>query len=156
MNISHWITWNRSTNQRRDCLSPCNFLLINVGSKNSRIAANATLGHHQLFFAPRRVFDMNHEVEQRLKHYLGIMHRVGKNLARLWTKFHTVVTCQVISNPMKSCCRVMQSKENYLYTGLSLFAEIGGNEIFEQYTVQKCWKIRGLGCVNQACASHAT
>ena len=53
MNVSHWITWNRSTNQRRDCLSPCNFLLINVGSKNSRVADNATLGYHQLFFAPR-------------------------------------------------------------------------------------------------------
>ena len=74
MNVSHWITWNRSTNQRRDCLSPCNFLLINVGSKNSRFADNVTLGRHQLFFAPRQVFWYEvAQVVQILEHYLGII-----------------------------------------------------------------------------------
>lgn len=53
MNISHWITWNRITNQRKDCLSPCNFLMINVGSKNHEFLNESTHSVVSFYFAPR-------------------------------------------------------------------------------------------------------
>ena len=53
MNTSHWIVWNRITNQRKDCLSPCNFLMINVGSKNQEVYPNSTYSLQAFYFAPR-------------------------------------------------------------------------------------------------------
>ena len=53
MNTSHWIVWNRITNQRKDCFSPCNFLMINVGSKNQEVYPNRTYSIQAFYFAPR-------------------------------------------------------------------------------------------------------
>ena len=76
INKAFWIYWNRVTNQRKDCLSPCNQLLIDVGSKDidkKPLKDNQT-SQLLLYFPPR----------------------------------------------------VLRSNENYLYTILTLLAEIGG------------------------------
>ncbi len=56
MNASHWIFWLRITNQQKDCLPPCDFLLINVGSKDDLredgMPAKASI-IQELIFAPR-------------------------------------------------------------------------------------------------------
>ena len=31
VNTSFWISWNRITNQQKDCLSPCHATIVNVG-----------------------------------------------------------------------------------------------------------------------------
>ena len=33
-NTTFWISWNRITNQKGDCLSPCNTTLVNIGGMN--------------------------------------------------------------------------------------------------------------------------
>ena len=76
INKAFWIYWNRVTNQRKDCLSPCNQLLIDVGSKDidRKPLNNNQTSQLLLYFPPR----------------------------------------------------VLRSNENYLYTILTLLAEIGG------------------------------
>ena len=71
-----WIYWRRVTNQMKDCLPPCNQLLIDVGSKDvdRKPLENNKSSQLLLYFPPR----------------------------------------------------VLRSNENYLYTILTLLAEIGG------------------------------
>ena len=74
INTAFWIAWNRVTNQKKDCLPPCNQLLVDVGSKEQTPLRSNKTSQLLLYFPPR----------------------------------------------------LLKSTEHYLYTILTLLAEIGG------------------------------
>ena len=74
MNTTFWISWNHVTNQFRDCESPCDLLMVELGAKDIRKWNNTQTSTLTLYF------------------------------------------------PQK----ILMTKEHYLYTLLSLLADIGG------------------------------
>ena len=61
INRTFWISWNRITNQKRDCHKPCHTTLINVGAKNEQSHSKKGEGKLVLYFPS--------SVKQSQEHY---------------------------------------------------------------------------------------
>ena len=63
---SFWISWNRITNQKKDCLSPCHTTLMNVGAKNQR-------KYNDKFFAQMDVYFSSHVMKSEEHYYYTVI-----------------------------------------------------------------------------------
>ncbi|XP_040580132.1 uncharacterized protein [Lepeophtheirus salmonis] len=64
-NMTFWMFYNRVTNQMKDCLDPCSFLIINVGAKNYK-TINESYGELLLYYAPKVMLSQEHYLYQVL------------------------------------------------------------------------------------------
>ena len=72
-----WISWNRITNQKKDCLSPCHATLINVGAKNNRKYTNKDSGRVDLYFSPHVMQSKEHYYYTVIKLFAQIGGYIG-------------------------------------------------------------------------------
>ena len=60
INRTFWISWNRITNRKRDCLKQCRTTLINVGSKNELETEDQEHGQLLAYFSSNVVQSREH------------------------------------------------------------------------------------------------
>ena len=90
-----WISWNRITNQRGDCLTPCNTTLINVGGMNKREKEDKTQGKLIAYFSSSVVQSQEHyyitiiKLAGQIGGYIGLF-RLSLFLLGM-IKFHTLI-----------------------------------------------------------------
>ena len=71
MNKTFWISWNRITNQKGDCLKPCNTTLINIGGKNEIDHKDKTTGRLFAYFSAN-------VVQSQERYYITILKLAGQ------------------------------------------------------------------------------
>ena len=72
-----WISWNRITNQKKDCLSPCHTTLINVGAKNHRKHIDKEYARMDTYFASHVMQSKEHYYYTVLKLFAQIGGYIG-------------------------------------------------------------------------------
>ena len=73
INRTFWISWNRITNQMKDCLSPCYTTITNIGAKNFQKLDDDTYGFMYLYFLSRVVVSE----EKYLYSFLKLIGQIG-------------------------------------------------------------------------------
>ena len=75
INTTFWISMNRSTNQKKDCLIPCRSLKVNLGAKNyvKKNVADQEYGQLFLYYDPR----VTKNIEHRLYTILSLFAEIG-------------------------------------------------------------------------------
>ena len=71
INNTFWISWNRITNQKRDCLRQCHTTLINVGAMNEQIYEDKKHGKLQAYFS-------SSVVQSRERYFITILKLAGQ------------------------------------------------------------------------------
>jgi len=74
---SFWISWNRITNQQKDCLSPCHATLINVGAKNQLKSYDKDLARMDVYFASHVMQSKEHYRLTTLKLFAQVGGYIG-------------------------------------------------------------------------------
>ena len=67
------IAWDRITNQKRDCLNPCQTLILTVGAKNVALDESRDFGELYLYFSPR----IKRSEEHYFYTFLSLMAEIG-------------------------------------------------------------------------------
>ena len=70
-NTTFWISWNRITNQKGDCLSPCNTTLVNIGGMNEKERENKNEGVLFAYFS-------SSVVQSQERYYITIIKLAGQ------------------------------------------------------------------------------
>ena len=98
VNTTFWIGWNRITNQKKDCLSPCHTTITNFGAKNFQRLENEKYGYMYLYFLSRVVVSE----EKYLYSFLKLIAQIGGYLGwyRLfvWILFDICKLKYLVSN----------------------------------------------------------
>merc|ERR1712224_309675 len=77
-NTSFWISWNRITNQQKDCLSPCHATIVNVGtSKNKWKSVAQNYGRLDAYFSSHVMQSQEHYYLTPLKLFAQIGGYIG-------------------------------------------------------------------------------
>ena len=71
INTTFWISWNRITNQKRDCLRQCHTTLINVGAMNEQIYVDEKHGKLQAYFS-------SSVLQSRERYFITILKLAGQ------------------------------------------------------------------------------
>ena len=98
VNTSFWIGWNRITNQKKDCLSPCHTTITNFGAKNFQRLENEKHGYMYLYFLSRVVVSE----EKYLYSFLKLIGQIGGYLGLyrlfVWILFDICKLKYLVSN----------------------------------------------------------
>ena len=73
ISTAYWIGWTRITNQKKDCLLPCQTMTVNVGAKNRICQTNITYSQVHFYF-PANVLKSR---EQYLYTFMTLIGRIG-------------------------------------------------------------------------------
>ena len=67
MNKTFWISWDRSTNKRKDCAIPCHISLVSVGTKNERENKKSDNGLLMLYYSSKVIKSQEHYMIPSIK-----------------------------------------------------------------------------------------
>ena len=98
INTTFWIGWNRITNQKKDCLSPCHTTIANFGAKNFQRIENEKYGYMYLYFLSRVVVSEEKYLYSALKLIGQVGGYLGLYRLFVWILFDLCKLKNLVSN----------------------------------------------------------